>query len=524
MAQGISRRLGCWALLALILAGATAGAQQGQSEPSHVERFADPKAKHERAEKEATARLAANANDTRALLERGVARLNLGKLEQGVNDLGHAAALDPASADARAQLAYGFWLLGRLPDALVAAQAAVALDANHASAHHYVGRLLLETNGDSSQAIEHLRRAVELNPAQIEFRFDLLNAYRRASDLMQAGVQLRLLRTALPPSDPRVAYAEGLLAADLGHLPRAIEQFRRALQANPRFIAARYDLARALVQTERWSEALELAEPLAKEFPQSYTAAYLHALSLQNSERSAEAEKEARRAIGLQPQSADAHTLLGITLAAQGGYVEAGSALETAARLEPKNFDALFYLGRTRYALKDLAGARDAFRAATEVRPDDVEARFFLATALEGLGESEAALAQYHELTRRHPQDAHGHVGLGDWQAKHGQLDEAIVSLWRARELDSKNFEATLALGRVLARQGLVEPAIALLREAAELAPESAEAHYQLALALQRAGRTEEARREFAVVERLNQQYRTRGGGMQPPASIPRRD
>src|SRR3989441_7569735 len=414
MNPGARESLHYFALLALLLMGVPAEAQQ--SEPTHVERFADPRVKLERAEQEASSRLATNPNDTKALLDRGMTRLSLGKLDQAVADLHTAAELDAASADARAQLAYGLWLLGALPEALVAARAALALNPDHASAHYYAGRILLDTVGDPEQALKHLQRAVELNPDQIDLRFDLLNAYRRRGDLMRAGLELRLLRTALPPSDPRVPYAEGLLAADLGQLATATDRFRRALQANPRFVPAWYDLARALVQAESWQEALQVAEPLANEYPQSYTAAYLHALALQNSQRAAEAEMEARRATALEPKSADAYTLLGITLASRGAHTDAVAALETAIGLDPKSFDAQFYLGRARYALRDLAQARDAFRTATSIKPDDIEARFFLATALEGLGESDAAQAQYRELIERHPQDPQGHIGLGNLQ------------------------------------------------------------------------------------------------------------
>lgn len=506
--------------LAVILLVAMTGAAQ-QTQPSHAERFTDPRAKLEQKEQEATARLRANPKDSQALIDRGLARLGLGQLGKAVEDLNQAAQLDPKSADARAQLAYGLWQLGRLEEALAAARAALALNPDDASAHYYAGRLLLESDGDIHEAVQHLQRAVELSPDDINFRFDLLNAYSRLGDWMRMGVELRLLRVTLPPSDPRVPYAEGLLAAGLGHVSAAVEDFRRALEANPRFVPARYDLARALVQTDHWKEALEVLGPLTRDYPQSYTAAYLHALALQNARRGRVAEEEARRALHLNPESADAQTLLGITLAEEGKYNDALSALESAVRLEPKSFDAQLYLGRARYALRDLAGARDAFRAATLIKPDEIEAHFFLATALEGLGDSDAALAQYREMTQRFPKDPRGYVGLGSSQAKHGQVDQALATMRQALELDPENFEATLGLGKLLAREGQLPEAIRLLRQATTIAADSTEAHFQLGLALRRAGRTVEAGQEFAIVEQLNQRYRKQGGGTEPPSAQP---
>ena len=40
--------------------------------------------------------------------------------------------------------------------------------------------------------------------------------------------------------------------------------------------------------------------------------------------------------------------------------------------------------------------------------------------------------------------------------------------------------------------------------------PGRVDAHYQLGLALRRVGRTEEAKREFELVERLNAEFRAR--------------
>ncbi|MBI3664237.1 MAG: tetratricopeptide repeat protein [Acidobacteria bacterium] len=491
------------------------GAQE--KEAPHAERFASPTARAERAEAEASARLRENPNNASALADRGEARLRLGKLDEAVQDFRQAAALDPASADSQANLAYGLWRQRRLPEALAAAQAALARNADQFSAHYYLGLMLLQSGGELEQAIQHLQRALQLNPEGTDVRFDLLTAYRRKGDSVRAGLQLRFLRSILPPNDARLPYIEGLFAADHGRLSTAIDRFRQALAAEPGLTSARQDLGLALVQSERWQEAVDVLGPLAKEYPESHTTAYFHALALQNSQRGAEAEQEARRAIRLAPEAADAYTLLGIILSARGAYTDARGTLETAVRLDPKSFDAQLYLGRARYAVRDLTGASEAFQAALALKPEEVEPRFFLATVLEAAGDTAGALEQYRVLTRARPQDARGFVGLGNLLAKQGRLDEAVPVLRQARELDPQNFEAALALGRGLLRTGQVAQAINLLQEAVHLGPDSADAHYQLGLALRRAGRALEAAGQFAIVDRLNEQYRNQSGGMGPP-------
>src|SRR5260370_42284983 len=308
--------------------GASHAGQQGQKkEASHVERFADPRRKWERSEQKATARLAANPKDSHALADRGVARLNLGRIEEAAGDLNRAAEVDTTSAGVREQIAYAFMLLGRQQEAIAAAKCALALGPENEGAHANLGRALLEGGSDPQQAVVHLKRAVELNPEDSNLRFDLFSAYRQSGDLLHANAELRLLRAILTPTDPRISYGEGLLETYRGQIPLAIAKFPTALPPNPRYAAARYDLARALVQTERWKEALDLLGPLSKDNPRSYTAAYLHALALENSHRIDEAVQEPPPPTSLEPRSAAAHTLLGTPLGGVGETTEALAVL-----------------------------------------------------------------------------------------------------------------------------------------------------------------------------------------------------
>ncbi len=489
-----------------------------EKEASHVERFATPKVKLERTVREATGALARNPRNTQVLIDRGLARLRLGEAAAGIADLRRAVALHAGSADAQANLAYALWTTGNSKEALEAARSAVRADPKHAAARYYLARLLVETGGNPDEALENFRLAVELNPLEAGYRYDLFTAFLQRDDLAHAAAQLRLLSFSLPQDNPQLLYAQGLYQANVGNLALAAASFRKAVEMNPRLNPARLDLGVALCKLEKWQDAEPVLGELTRDLPESYPAAYFHALALQNLHRGAEAESEVRRALALDPQAPDANTLLGILLSQKQQFGAAVASLEAAVRAAPGNFDALFYLGRAQYALRNLTAARDAFRAAARLRPEDLEARFFLATALEGLGETDAALEEYRALTASHPQDPRGFVGLGNLLAKNGQLDDAEAALTHARQLAPQDFESGLDLGRVLVRKGKFAEAIEVLSAAIERAPQSADAHYQLGLALRRAGREQEAAAEFAIVDRLNREYRSGQSGMgQPP-------
>jgi Flp pilus assembly protein TadD len=80
-------------------------------------------------------------------------------------------------------------------------------------------------------------------------------------------------------------------------------------------------------------------------------------------------------------------------------------------------------------------------------------------------------------------------------------------------------FPARNVLGRILLQLGQIDRAIKELEEGARLAPTSPEMHYALGRAYRRAGREEDAKRETALFQKLQEDFNTRrnaeltGGG-----------
>ena len=478
---------------------------------SHVERFATTEARAERLEADASAKLAANPDDTEALNRRGLARLRTGHYQEAYEDLRRAAALKPDGAEYQANLGYVLWKLGRAEEAISAERAALKFDAKNFTAHFQLGRMLLRTGGPPQwmEAAEHLRQAIDLDPRQYDVRFELIAAYRALADRAHATSQLEFLWDARP-SDPRVFYTSALLATDRDDLEAAIKDFKEALRRDPTLFGAWQDMGLAYAKLKRWPEAIGSFAELSRRQPDSVDAAYLHALALFNQGSADDAEREVRRALRLNAGAGEAHTLLGVILAARGNAnAEAAEVLSQAVALNPSSFDAHFYLGRVLYAVKDYAGAVKDLRAAVGLNPRHAEARFFLGTALEALGESDAAMAEYQELVKLDPRSAIGQVGLGALLVKQGKTEEAIKALKGATAGDPKNFEAHWALGRAFALAEHFAEAAEALQAAVSLAPYRADAHYQLGLALRRLGRNEEAAREFALVNKLNSEFRT---------------
>jgi tetratricopeptide (TPR) repeat protein len=502
------------AALSLFVCFVTTAAQSSLTtvkEKSHVERFSTAEVRAEKAEADASAKLAANPNDDVALNARALARIRLGKTGDAYQDLVKATTVKPENSDYRGNLGYVLWKLGKFGEAIDAERAALKLDPKNSSAHYQLGRFLLRLGQrkDLNEAISELKRALELDARQFEVRFELIAAYRELGNLAEAAAQLDVLQESRP-TDARVFYVTALLDTDRNDLAAAVRNFNEAITRDPTIYGAWQDLGLAYAKANKWAEAASTFGELAKRQPGSIEAAYFHALALYNSGNNKDAESEVRRALRLDAGAVEAHTLLGIILASRGdANVEAAESLSQAAALNPNSFDAQFYLGRVQYALKDYAGAIKSLRAALKLNPSHPETRFFLGTTLELLGDSNAAMSEYQELLKLNPNSVMGQLGAGALLVKQGKIDEALVALNKAVSLDPKEFEAHWALGRALALKERFPEAVESFQRAVALMPGRSEAHYQLGLGLRRLGRTEEANREFAIVERLNAEYRS---------------
>ena len=110
-------------------------------------------------------------------------------------------------------------------------------------------------------------------------------------------------------------------------------------------------------------------------------------------------------------------------------------------------------------------------------------------------------------LTRRElaiaPGNAMAFSQLGDAYVRSSRWDEAIAALQQSLWLNPFYSAPYILLGKAYTRKGQLATAEGMLRRAVEYDPNNRTAHYLLAQLLQQTGRPDEARREFAIAEKL---------------------
>jgi len=115
----------------------------------------------------------------------------------------------------------------------------------HAGVHGMVGIAALET-GRLAQALEHLRRAIDLGPASA----DLLAQQARALAIARHPAEAQACADrawALAPGHPIILNMLGWTYGQVQAHVRSAEAFRRAVEVAPSHLPSRYNLATALI-------------------------------------------------------------------------------------------------------------------------------------------------------------------------------------------------------------------------------------------------------------------------------------
>jgi len=140
----------------------------------------------------------------------------------------------------------------------------VAVDADHPGGQHLLGLSLIEC-GERDAGVAALRRAVELEPANAAFHFNLALALRVAGDFRGAADGLAELSRRFP--EAAAAHLELATTLEtLGETAASEAAFRRAIKHAPGTAAAHAGLARTLfvrgaldeaIAAQKWAVALD---------------------------------------------------------------------------------------------------------------------------------------------------------------------------------------------------------------------------------------------------------------------------
>ena len=250
--------------------------------------------------------------------------------------------------------------------------------------------------GQVDEAVEHYRRALELDPKYPAAHVGLGLALARRGQLDEATAHFRKALAI----NPDVADAHSNLGLALEHYGRteeAIGHYRRALEIDPRHLPARINLGLALARSGRMDEAIEHYQRALRMKPGDAKVHYALGLALVSSGRPDAAVAQFQRALKIDPDNAKVHYGLGFALAACQRLDEAIEHYQRAVELDPRYAEAHNDLGTALARCGRIDEAVAHFRRALEISPQSVEAHNNLGLALAGCGRTAEAIEHYRK-------------------------------------------------------------------------------------------------------------------------------
>lgn len=318
-----------------------------------------------------------------------------------------------------------------------------------------VTRLLADTNYRHSQALRDsvnyydaeaaLRRAIELEPANSKYYFELGELNSRDSTTRTAAIQnyrkgLEIAGSGLDPATMLAAlYKIGILYQRDGDHANAIRSLRAVYQAQPNY---KPGLADSVVQS-------------------------MSALARENETKNRKLAVESlKQALDIKPADGALRFELGRLLLEGGDLDAAREQLELLAAKDPSRARVNELLGMTLERSGRTADARTAYEAELALNPSNI-------SALCELGELELTV---------------------------GSRDRAAEVFTKARTLDRSNPRATLGLARVERERDRPAEARRLATEVLDSSPDSLEANLEMGRAWRDEGRFTDAQEHYTKV------------------------
>ncbi len=147
--------------------------------------------------------------------------------------------------------------------------------------------------------------------------------------------------------------------------------------------------------------------------------------------------------------------------------------------------------------------ALEELQSAAKLNPDLPRVHFSLGLAHFKLGQNKEAIAAFENEVTRGAKDFSTLYYLAEALADDGNVEVARQRLDAAIKLDPQSPEANGLLGEILFKQGKAGEAVKPLEFAVAKLPTDQERRYLLARVYQQLGRRDDAKREFAEVQRL---------------------
>ena len=231
-----------------------------------------------------------------------------------------------------------------------------------------------EATGKTREAYESLRAATRLDPRDEAPYLDLI-ALCAEHENYDLGLEIADVGLRVNADAYRLRVDRGIVLALLGRMDEAEREFARAAEAKPEEVEAPLARAIALMELNRYPEAIDLLRRRRKLRDDSYLVDWHLAEALVKSGADAEVEtiEALLRSIELNAAVPRSHVLLGKILAQRGRTDDAIREFEAALRLDAADVSATYLLAQAYRKKGDALRANEVFAKVSQAKAEAAE-------------------------------------------------------------------------------------------------------------------------------------------------------
>ena len=381
---------------------------------------------------------------------------SIGRVDEAVKAHNRAIALDPGSAELRAELAGFYARQDNAVEAVAHAEAAIARDASNQEANRILGTVYA--------AFAERRLPVRKGDDPATYPDRAIAALERARG---------------EGTDPGLDLVLGRLYVQTKNFAKAVPVLSRVVESQPSLVDAAILLSTAQEGAGEPEQAIATLQKVLAENGGSFRAQMRLAEIYEADEQWNEAANAFARAQTLNPRAPMIARRRAVALLSAGRAAESRDLLQTtiaSGRPDAKDPVLLYLLAESQRVVKDLDAAQATAQALIAANPEDVRGLHVLSLILQDKGDIKGAERALRDLIARDPMDANALNSLGYMLAEQSEslgerndrLDEAVSLLQRALKIEPGNPSYLDSLGWAYFQQGRLDLADAPLTEAAD--------------------------------------------------------
>jgi tetratricopeptide (TPR) repeat protein len=350
-----------------------------------------------------------------AAYDTGVLFVRLGDPDRAVSEFQRAVKSgSPHVLESHKQLSEIYSIQGKLPEALAAAKAALAIDPKDLEARRLRASVLLDMDPpqDLDTVIADYAAQIKERDSRI-FQYQLGRAYRAKGDRAKARLHFENAASGASPS-----------------------------------LAAKAALAEMSAEIGKYDETLRHVDEILQVAPRDARARTIRAATLRNLGQYRQARNEANKALAEKPDDVNAQIELGLVSLYERKFTDAQRIFNAIhQKTSGRDVRAVRGLAESFIALNQPQKAMELMSAAVQASGSSPAARFAYAELALRAGDRKLAVEQLQTILSSNPDVVNARVRLGQVLIEMDQQDAGLAELKRAAAQAQNDVMVQLACG-----------------------------------------------------------------------------